>query len=150
MIGARTVSVTKLAYVVGWLLHAAMLLAGGALMVEWLTSTNEHFAKQDFYVALGELTTALVVLALCAAYAYVLLRHGFSPLAAFLFMFTYPLLGLILNMSLRVMAKEFAPATPEQAQLGYIQYSTLIVVICGLAVAGVVAADRVARASRAS
>jgi hypothetical protein len=107
-------------YAFGGLMHACLLVAGTWLMLEWLTSTQDHFEHQSFEVALSELVTALAVLALCLVYIIHFLQRGPSLLAAVLFALTYPLLGLTLSASLRGMAKDFAPAAPADAQIAFL------------------------------
>lgn len=135
----------KAARLVAKVLHIGTIAGGAFLAMVFLTDTQEHFRSQSFGVALGGLTTGLALLALCAAYAYILLVRGFAVIAVASFMLSYPLLALVLDAGLRAIAKDFAPADSFEAHEAFVVVYGMIWITCLVSVLGVGAAHHFAR-----
>ena len=115
--------------------HLIALSAGVFLAIAATHSALENLPRDDADVALSRFATAGVLVAVTAAFCVALVRRGFTSLAPLMFVISYALMGLLVGANARAIAKQFAPAAPEELPALYAMASFQMLIACTVAAA---------------
>lgn len=123
---ARTIAFT---------VHLIALSAGVFLAIAATHSALENLPRDHADVALSRFATAGVLVGVTAAFCIALVTRGFTSSAPLMFVISYALVGLSVSANTRAMAKQFAPAAPEELPTLYATASFQVLIALTIAAA---------------
>ena len=115
------------------LVHLAALGVGLVVAFLVVQSFVQNAAGDSPEIALSRIATAATLVAIVLAFVMILQWRGFSPDAPFYFALSYAAVGAVVSGNARAMAKQFAPAAPNEVTFMYVTSSAQIAVVCLLA-----------------
>ena len=118
------------------IIHGCGLVLGAFFAATAVGSVFDNFANDIPGVALSRIAVAVALASLTAAYGLALAWRGFTPIAPFLFAFSYGALGLIIHGNTRAMAKNFAPSPMHDVIDLNVAAMVQIAVVVGVALLG--------------
>jgi hypothetical protein len=111
-----------------FLIHIAGLALGVFFAIVATDSAFVNLETDSVGVALSRITTAGALILVTAAFLFILVRRGFATVAPVMFGVSYGTLGITVAGISRIIAKDFAPASPDELPSLYSQ-SYLIIAI---------------------
>lgn len=116
-------------------MHVGGLALGLFMAGLGIRSVIENCPTDALDLALSRIATTSTITVIAIAYAVTLLRRGFTPAAPFLYALSFGIAGIVVEMNGRMIAKNFAPAAPEELSALYASVIAQLVVVLGAAFA---------------
>jgi hypothetical protein len=115
------------------MLHIAALAFGIYVAGAAVDSFFAKVGRDITTVALSRIAVAASLITVTFAYGALLARNGFTLIAPPLFAVSYIVVGIVIDMTTRAMAKGFATATPSELPLLYGMAIAQIAAVAALA-----------------